>query len=313
MVEVVTIGETLATVRSETVGPLSIGSPLRLSIAGAESNVAIGLARLGHGVRWAGCVGDDEFGPLVVRTLRGEGIDTSCVRVISDAPTALLVKHQRIARLSRVRYYRSGSAGSRLDPSLASAAVADAPRLLHITGITPALSDSARAAISAAVAAASDAGAHVSFDVNYRAALWPRLDAARTLRPLAQRADTVLASEDEVELVTPEGPVAGAESLAVGGRTVVVKRGADGASVIGPDGTRERRAVSVAAVDSVGAGDAFVAGYLSGLLDGLDAEGRLERACAVAAFAVSSNGDWEGLPTREELVLLGHDPEATIR
>jgi 2-dehydro-3-deoxygluconokinase len=310
VVDAVTIGETLATVRSDVVAPLSIGSQLTLSIAGAESNVVIGLARLGHTVRWAGCVGDDELGPIVQRTLRAEGIDTTFIRVVS-APTALLVKHQRLARLSRVRYYRAGSAGSRLDRQLALAAVADQPRLLHVTGITPALSPSAREACSSVIEAATRAGTHVSFDVNYRAALWPREDAARTLRPLAELADTVFGTEDELELVTTPG--GDTESLAAERRTVVVKRGSDGASVFGAEGTYEQPAVEVDAVDTVGAGDAFVAGYLSAFLDGLDAKRRLERGCAVAACAVSSHGDWEGLPTREELSLLAHDANVTFR
>jgi len=313
VVEVVTIGETLATVRSDVVAPLSVGSRLQLSIAGAESNVAIGLARLGHHVRWAGCVGDDEFGSIVLRTLRAEGIDTMFVRVVADAPTALLVKHQRIARLSHVRYYRGDSAGARLDRDLALAAIADQPRLLHVTGITPALSELTRAAIAAVITAARGAGAHVSFDVNYRAALWPRGEAALALRPLAYLADTVFSSDDELELVTPEGADVHAQSLAAAGRTVVVKRGADGAAVVGPGGTCELPAVPVAAVDTVGAGDAFVAGYLSALLDGRDAKQRLERGRATAAFAVSTPGDWDGLPTRDELSLLDQGPNITFR
>jgi 2-dehydro-3-deoxygluconokinase len=303
VIDAVTIGETLATFRSDTVEPLAIGSPLRLSIAGAESNVAIGLARLGHAVRWAGCVGDDDFGRLVLRTLRAEGVDTSCIRCVDDAATALLVKHQRLARISRVSYYRTGSAGTRLAPGLTLAALADRPQLLHVTGITPALGASASGAVTTAIDAAQECGAHVSFDVNYRSALWSREDATATLRPLAARADTVFASEDELELLD-EDHLEG---------TVVVKRGADGAALDGPEGAWEERAVSVDAVDTVGAGDAFVAGYLSALLDGLDPPSRLRRACATAAFAISTHGDWEGLPSRRELRLLELDTNTTLR
>jgi len=303
VIDVVTIGETLATVRSETVGALSVGSNLRLSFAGAESNVAIGLTRLGHHVRWTGCVGDDDLGRMVVRSLRGEGIDTSYVRVVNDAPTALLVKHQRMAHVSRVAYYRSGSAGARISTDLAVAAVADGPRLLHVTGITPALSASAAEAIAMAVTTARQAGALVSFDVNYRAALWPRDRAAAALQPLSVQADIVFASEDELDLLIPLGK----------DNVVVITRGADGAAVITADGKHEHPAVDVVAVDTVGAGDAFVAGYLSGLLDGLDVESCLQRGSATAAFAVSTHGDWEGLPTRAELSLLDCDEELTIR
>jgi 2-dehydro-3-deoxygluconokinase len=299
---VITIGETLAPVRSDTVEPLSIGSHLRLSIAGAESNVAIGLARLGHSVRWVGCVGDDEFGRLLLRTLRAEGVDTSFAKVIG-APTALLVKHQRLAHVSRVSYYRKDSAGSRLDRELAVSALAPRPRLLHATGVTAALGEPARDALAAAFEEAGRHGAHISLDVNYRSALWPRDDAADALRPLAALVDTVFASEDELELIAPAPENA----------TIVVKRGAEGAGVAGPEGVWEEEAIDVAAVDTVGAGDAFVAGYLSALLDGLDPPSRLKRGCATAAFAVSTNGDWEGLPTRDELPLLELDANTTLR
>ena len=303
MIDVVTIGETLVTVRSDAVEPLAIGSHLRLSIAGAESNVAIGLARLGHTVRWVGLVGDDDFGRLVLRTLRGEGIDTSLTRIVPDAPTALLVKQHRLAQLSRVAYYRKGSAGSRLDRDVALSALTDPPRLLHVTGITVALSDSASGAVSAAVGEARRNGVHVSLDVNYRAALWSRADAAASLRPLAALANTIFGSEDELELVEPDSADA----------TIVVKRGADGAELYGTDGVSQEPALDVAAVDTVGAGDAFVAGYLSALLDELDPSSRLKRACATAAFAVSTHGDWEGLPPRGELPLLELDANATLR
>jgi 2-dehydro-3-deoxygluconokinase len=303
VIEAVTIGETLATVRSDGVEPLSIGSQFRLSIAGAESNVSIGLARLGHTVRWAGCVGDDDFGRLVLRTLRAERVDTATVRIVPGAPTAFLVKHQRLPQLSRVSYYRTGSAGSRLDPELALSALTGRPRLLHVTGITPALSESARKAIEAAVDAARQRRVHVSLDVNYRSALWPPEQAAKALQPLAARANTVFGSEDELELIDPDP----------GEVTIVLKRGSDGAELTGPDGTWQEPAFEVDAVDTVGAGDAFVAGYLSALLDGLDPPSRLRRACATAAFAVSTHGDWEGLPTREELPLIELPANATLR
>jgi len=303
VIEVVTIGETLATVRSDEVEPPAIGSQFRLSIAGAESNVAIGLARLGHAVRWCGCVGDDDFGRLVLRTLRAERVDTATVRILADAPTALLVKHQRLSQLSRVSYYRSASAGSRMDRELAVSALSGQPRLLHVTGITPALGESAREAIAEAVDAARSRGIQISLDVNYRSALWSPEEAANVLQPLAAGANTVFGSENELELV----------ELDPGTVTIVVKRGADGAELTGPEGTWQEPAVDVDAVDTVGAGDAFVAGYLSALLDGLDPPSRLRRGCATAAFAVSTHGDWEGLPTRDELPLLELRANTTLR
>ncbi|MFD0658040.1 PfkB family carbohydrate kinase [Thermocatellispora tengchongensis] len=117
--------------------PAAHGGTLALSIAGAEANVAIGLARLGHRARWAGVVGQDELGALVLRTLRAEGVDVSTVRESGDRPTGLMIQESRIADITRVHYYRAGSAGSTLSPADATAALTPAPRLLHVTGITP--------------------------------------------------------------------------------------------------------------------------------------------------------------------------------
>jgi 2-dehydro-3-deoxygluconokinase len=313
--EVVTFGETMAALRSA--GPLRLGGSLALSVAGAESNVAIGLARLGHRVAWAGRVGDDEPGALVLRTLRAENVEVGGVVVDPGRPTGLIMFERRLGDVIRVQYYRSGSAGSGLDAAdLPVLAAATAPAVLHITGITPALSASAARATRAGAERAREAGRLVSFDVNYRARLWPAGDARAALRPLAAVADIIFGSAPELALLTDDPPVsadaAADELLGRGARAVVVKRGAQGATAYTPGGVSSVPARAVRVVDVVGAGDAFVAGYLSGVLDRLDEPGRLGRGAAVSAFAVSTPGDWEGLPTRRELELLD-GAEETIR
>ena len=297
MTDVLTFGETMAVLRAEVPGPLRLAGSLRVSLAGAESTVAIGLARLGHASRWVGRVGDDEFGRLALDRLRAERVDIAYVAT-DDAPTGLLVREQRTADLARVRYYRTDSAGSRLSVDDLVPALADGTRLLLLSGITPALSASALAATRAAVAHAAASGWAVCLDVNYRATLWSREAAADVLRPLAMSATVVVGDADELSLV------GGADELSRGGvREVVVKAGAQGASVSTVEGNWSVPAAPVTAVDVVGAGDAFVAGYLSGWLDGLDPAQRLARGAAVAGFAVACVGDWEGLPTRAELEL----------
>ncbi|HEY3611759.1 MAG TPA: PfkB family carbohydrate kinase, partial [Pseudonocardiaceae bacterium] len=151
MTDVLTFGETMAVLRAVEPGPLRLAGSLRLGVAGAESTVAIGLARLGHAARWVGRVGDDEFGRLVLDRLRAETVDITHAST-DDAPTGLLVREQRTADLARVRYYRTGSAGSRLSVGDLVPALADGARLLLLSGITPALSTSALAATRAAVA-----------------------------------------------------------------------------------------------------------------------------------------------------------------
>ncbi|WP_405553532.1 sugar kinase [Streptomyces canus] len=314
--EVVTFGETMAALRAQ--GALRLGGGLGLSVAGAESNVAIGLARLGHRVRWAGRVGADELGALVLRTLRAEGVDIDhAVTDDTDRPTGLLLTEPRLGTLTRVSYYRAGSAGSAVSPADVLPALTPGARILHLTGITPALSPSAAEAVLAAATTAREAGITVCLDVNYRSRLWSTDRARTALRPLLDHTDLLIASEDELPLVLEQPGADEAEAvkgiLAAGVTEVVVKRGARGATSVTADGATDRAARQVDAVDLVGAGDAFVAGYLSGLLDGADIPARLHRAVTTAAFAVATRGDWEGLPTRDELGLFDQPDGTTIR
>lgn len=328
--DVLTFGETMVALRGS--GPLKLGGTMNVSIAGAESNVAIGLARLGHAVRWAGFVGDDEAGELVLRTLRAEGVDVSAAQRDAAAPTGLILFEPRLPEVTRVHYYRAGSAGSRLDAAAVERAFAThPPRVLHITGITPALGPSALSATRHALELAASHRTLVCLDINFRSRLWNAEAASTALSAFVPYVDVLIASDDELPLCFPTAPsshpvgngsveapadaakdgsgpdLAGLAKLllAQGVDEVVVKLGADGAVVHTTDGDLHRPARPVRAVDAVGAGDAFVAGYLSALLDGEGVPARLDRAVTTGAFAVASPGDWEGAPTRTELGLLG--------
>ena len=315
--DVVTLGETMVSLRTGT--PLRLGGALQMTVAGAESNVAIGLARLGHTVRWGGRVGDDEVGVFLLRTLRAESVLVDTVAIDADRATGLMLVERRINDLSRVSYYRSDSAGSVLSRADAAVSLAATPRLLHVTGITPALSSSAADAVTEAVRIGRAAGALVSVDVNYRAKLW-NTDAARaTLSALARNADIVIASDDELGLIvteagTPEAEERAAAELADSGvRQLVIKRGAFGASVYTAGEVVHASAVPVTVRDTIGAGDAFTAGYLSGVLDALTPAEALHRGTVTGAFAVAAVGDWEGAPTRAELALLTAPAGTTLR
>ncbi|WP_370615381.1 sugar kinase [Mumia sp. Pv 4-285] len=313
MPEVLTLGEAMGCLRSA--GRVNLGDAVSLGVAGAESNVAIGLARLGHACRWVGAVGPDQIGELVVRTLTAEGVDVSCVRRRPE-PTGIVVFEERLGGLTRVDYHRRHSAGSMVSVEDVTAAFADdAPQIVHLTGLTMALSPAAADAVRAAARQARDHGALVSLDVNHRSRLWSAEDARSALATLAGLADVVIASEDELPLVATAESLAdqAAQLLEHGARTVVVKHGAEGATSYSTDGVMHSPARRVSVVDTVGAGDAFVAGYLSGVLDGLSETARLLRANTVGAFAVGSRGDWEGLPTREELPLLDVAPGEAVR
>ncbi|MFB6392407.1 sugar kinase [Polymorphospora lycopeni] len=304
-VDVLTVGEALVSLRSSA--PLNLGGSLTMHLAGAESNVAIGLARLGHRAAWVGRVSDDELGEFVLRQLRAEGVDTYGVRRDPDRPAGLMFLERRTADLTRVIYQRAGSAGSALGVDDLRGPLAAGPRLVHLSGVTPALSDSAREAVTWVAREAAAVGTPVCLDVNHRARLWSREAARAALVPLAGYASIVVASADELDLVAEPGADEGtavAGLLRRGVHTVLVKLGADGARAYTRDGVTPVAAVPVTAVDTVGAGDAFTAGYLSGHLDGLDLTGRLGRAVALGAFAVVASGDWEGLPRRDELSLI---------
>lgn len=307
--EVVTFGETMALAKADTPGPLAHVSALSLGIGGAESNVAVALRRLGTSVTWIGRIGDDSLGDRVVRELRGEGIDVVAVRD-GTAPTGLMLKERRTAEALKVWYYRSGSAGSHLRPEDVPRDLVSGARVLHVTGITPALSDSASEATHHAIDCARDAGVLVSFDLNYRAALWSPQEAGEQFRRILAKADIVFAGDDEAAIAvgpSPE-PLELARRMASAGPTqVVLKLGARGCAAL-IDGTEYHQpAVPVSVVDTVGAGDAFVGGYLADLLAGAEVSQRLLTATAVGAFACLVPGDWEGMPRRSELHLLDPD------
>lgn len=304
--DLVTLGETLVRLDSPVAGPLRHARSLDLGVAGAESNVAIGLRRLGGTAAWAGRVGDDEFGRLVHMTLAGQGIDVSRVVVDPAAPTALLVKERRTNRLTRVYYYRTGSAGSRLGPSDVPEDLIRAAGVLHVTGITAALSDSAREAVFAAVDTARAASVPVSLDLNYRRALWTADEAGQVLGSLVGRADILFATELEAGLVVSGRGAAGLASAlaALGPREVLVKRGQFGVTACCDDQLTQSPAHPVTVVDPVGAGDAFAAAYLAERVRGGPVAERLYAAVGAGAYAVTVAGDWEGLPSREELALM---------
>ncbi|MET3921051.1 sugar kinase [Arthrobacter sp. UYEF20] len=315
-VDLLTLGESMVSLRSA--GPLSAGGALTMHVAGAESNVAVGVARLGHRVSWAGVLGADPHGQFILRQLRSEGIEVQH-REDTTRSTGVMFLEQRTADVTRAFYYRAGSAGSTLGWEDVDRALAAGPRVLHLTGITAALGPEARKAVEYAAERAAGEGMLVSLDVNYRSKLWSRDEARAVLTPLARHASILIASDDELGLVAsaPDGardPGAGsdgaeaamaAELLDRGVSEVVVKRGAAGAGVHTAGGRWETPAVPVTSIDTVGAGDAFTAGYLSALLDGADVAGRLQRGALAGAFAVSTAGDWEGLPRRDELALFG--------
>ncbi|MES4902864.1 MULTISPECIES: sugar kinase [unclassified Streptomyces] len=296
--EVVTCGEAMLLLLAEPGVPLERAVHFRRSVAGAESNVATGLARLGHRARWLGRVGADPAGRTVLRELRADGVDVTFTGVDDQAPTGLLLRDSHPYRAIDVQYYRSGSAGSRLAPEHISAEAVSGVRLLHVSGITPMLSPTAAAATDRIVELARAAGAEVSFDPNVRRKLGGAAQWAQTAGRLLREAELVLAGEDELELLTGRAAdEAAAELLDGRAHTVVIKRADHSATAVTADGRWDQPPYPVPVTDPVGAGDAFAAGYLSGWLRGLPEPRALAEAACVAALVVQTATDTDGLPT----------------
>jgi 2-dehydro-3-deoxygluconokinase len=296
---VVGLGEAMVLLLAEQPGPLREVTTFRRHVAGAESNVAVGVCRLGLTAGFVSRVGNDEFGAAVRFRLRGEGVDTSKLIVDDGAPTGLLVRERREVGPLDVAYYRRGSAASRLCPSDLDAAYIGGARYLVLSGITPALSPSCKATVFAAAEMARSAGVTVVVDPNVRLKLWSAEEAREVLRDLVAHADVVVPGGDEAELLTGESdPLLAAKALAqLGPRLVVVKRGASGALALDADEVLSMPAVPVPrVVDPVGAGDAFVAGLVVAQLRGMDLASSVALANRCGAHATTIPADQECLP-----------------
>lgn len=304
--DVLTIGESLGLVVPERIGRLAHSKSAHIGFGGAEGNVAIGVARLGGRAGWIGRVGRDGFGDLIRREMRAEGVEAFAA-LDDEKPTSLMIKERPTPGTSRVTYYRIGQAGSRLRPADVPDGVVEQAAVVHVTGIAAGLGEGPHETIRAAIARAKSAGATVSFDVNHRSALWrDGRDPAPVYRELAEQADIVFAGDDEAVFLTgetePERQLAAIRAL--GPRTVVIKLGDKGALAADGDETLRRGAVPVDVVDTVGAGDAFVAGWLAETVAGASLERRLVTATATGAFACTGEGDWESAPSREDIARL---------
>jgi 2-dehydro-3-deoxygluconokinase len=305
-VELVTAGEVMTLVLAEPPELLRSATRLRRSLAGAESNVAIGLARLGVRSRWIGVLGDDPLGDAALATLRGEGVDVAFVRRDPDAPTGVLLRDAPLLLPIQVVYHRSAAAGARLGPEdIPPEAVAGA-RMVHVTGITAALSPSCAAAAATLAKHGREAGAEVVLDPNYRSRLWSIEDARSGVETLAGLADVVLVGEEEGRLLTggSEPSALAGWFLDRGAALVVVKRGAQGAWATDGDEVWAALGFAVDPVDVVGAGDAFAAAFLAGRLAGHAMVACLRAGNAAGAAACRAYGDIEGLPTAAELTAL---------
>lgn len=287
--EIVCIGETMALI-TPTDAPLSDAATASIGLAGAESNVAAGVASTGHRVAWASRLGADPLGDRVASELERRGVELWVERD-DAAPTGVMFKDPG-AESSSVYYYRRGSAASRMEPGFLTAQQLDGVRIVHTTGITPALSESCRDMVDRLFTDARAAGALVSFDVNDRRPLWTKEDAAETLARLADAADITFVGRDEAERIWGTVTPAEIRAFLPNCALLVVKDGDVGATAF--DGDDEPIFVPAPVVDvvePVGAGDAFASGFLAATLDGADLAARLSAGHAAAERVLTIAAD----------------------
>lgn len=297
--DVVCVGESMGLVAPDPPARLRDAPRLRLDIAGAESNVAIWLARLGAKVAWRSRLGADPFGELIRRRLSTAGVDTSLVEIDPVTPTGIYFKDPDPAGPTAVYYYRRGSAAAAMDRRLLAGI--PAARVLHLSGITAALSDSCADLLGHALTDRPLPGALLSFDVNYRPALWPVAEAGPVLAKLADAADLVFVGRDEAETLWGTATPDEIRAALPGPATLVVKDGAVGATAYHAGRRYEAPAPAVTVVEPVGAGDAFAAGYLWGVLRDAGPGAQLRLGHLLAGCALRTAGDIGEPPPPAEL------------
>ncbi|MEC4720121.1 sugar kinase [Noviherbaspirillum sp. CPCC 100848] len=312
--DVVTFGEAMLLLVTDRPGPIEDAEVLHKRTAGAETNVAIGLARLGFKVGWASRLGTDSMGRYLLKAMQREGID--CSHVVCDA--AQRTGFQFKGRVTDgsdppVEYHRKGSAASQMTVGDIDVPWLQSARHLHATGVFAAISDTCREAALAAMTLMRDAGRTVSFDPNLRPTLWATPELMReSINRMAAHAHWVLPGLEEGRFLTGEQTPEGIARFyrERGAELVVVKLGSDGAYFDGAVGDETASGYAPSfpvdkVIDTVGAGDGFAVGIVSALLEGLPMAQAVRRAAWIGARAVQVLGDTEGLPTRALLAEAG--------
>ncbi|ATH93478.1 2-dehydro-3-deoxygluconokinase [Bacillus glycinifermentans] len=304
-IDIITFGESMTMFYANEAGELYEASSFSKALAGAETNVAVGLARLGFRVGWMSKVGDDSLGTFILNELTKERVDISEVKRMAERQTGILLKSKVVSGDPDVTYYRKGSAASTMSVFDYPGDYFKQAKHMHITGIPPALSKDMSEFTYHAVEHMKQEGKTISFDPNLRFQLWPDQETMiHTINEIAAMADWFLPGISEGKLLTGlSTPEEIAEFyLDQGVGLTVIKLGKEGAYYRTEEKSGYVPGFEVdRVVDTVGAGDGFAVGIISGLLDRLPIEEAVQRANAIGALAVMAPGDMDGLPSRERL------------
>jgi 2-dehydro-3-deoxygluconokinase len=289
------------------------GDSLALSFGGAEANVAIGVVRLGGEATFLTSLGSDDIGHLIRRELRAEGVVLQA-EVSTELPTGLIMKSHATPGTTAVSYFRSGSAAATLTVCADRLTAVANASIFHVSGITPALSMLNRETIMGLMRHARSSGVTVSMDVNHRSTLWSDIaQATQTYQEMAQMADILFAGEHEAEVLA--GRPVSLEELrdCTPASQIVLKLGERGASVWSEGATTTLPARHIDVVDTVGAGDSFVAGFLQGVVEHHPLTECLQQAIDCGTYSCLNPGDWEGLPTSTQLEAFRADADPVGR
>lgn len=306
MTDVVLVGEPMGLFSAAEYGSLKDAKQFNKSIAGAEFNVGIGLARLNHSVEYVTKLGKDPIGEFIVEEIENEKIGSSFVSYSDTYPTGLMLKNKVSEGDPDTAYYRKSSAFTTLSKEDVTKIDFTKVKLLHVTGIPPAVSETVREAILYLMKKAKEAGTIITFDPNLRPALWSSTEEmVEVLNGLASYADVVLPGVSEGEILTGLDTIEDMSHyyLNLGAEAVIVKSGEDGAFIT----EKGKQTINVKGfkvdkvVDTVGAGDGFAVGIIHARLLGLSWEEAATYANAIGSLQVQHPGDNEGLPTKEEL------------
>lgn len=316
MPKILTIGETMAAFTPGSSGPLRYVADYRMRIAGAESNTAIGLAKLGIPVSWVSRLGDDEFGRYVCNQTRAEGVDCSHVIFDSSHRTGIMFKEIGAGE-TKVFYYRENSAASHLQPEDLVPEMFDGVDILFLTGITPVLSESCLQTVCKAIQMAKQRGILLGFDPNIRKKLWGNgRDYAPFIRDICLDSDIVMLGLDEAEvLFATRDPDQILDLLLEQGHVkyAAIKNGADGAWVADRSSRKKLPPAPCKCVEPIGAGDGFNAGFLAGLLTRGNVTDAGRMGCVCGALATETAGDIEGYPDLKQMEAALSGAEITYR
>lgn len=302
MFDVITIGETMILMEPDEDGPLKYVTTFKKKFGGAESNVAIGLARLGSKVGWVSGIHEDSLGDFLISGIRGEGIDTSRIVYKENTENALYIKERTRAGINHVYYYRSDSAASALTFDDLDLTYLAQTKVIHLTGITPFLSENCLDLTRKVMQFAKKNNIFISFDPNLRHKLMARRsDATEIILELCEKVDLLLPGLDEARFLTGLTEVSDIIDYfkLTGVKNIVLKDGENGSyysDVENQFGKVDSFNVE-RVIDPIGAGDGFAAGVINGLLKGLSLREAVKQGSLIGSLVVQVKGDVEGLPS----------------